>query len=67
MAHAAAASFDASPLPSAWGQRVLAVTASAWQLTPRSAHALARRAPVGYVPRRARLRAAAGNTLALAW
>lgn len=46
-----------------WADRVLHVTAGAWQLTPRSAQSLARRAPHGYVPRRARLRAAALATL----
>ncbi|KQP38959.1 hypothetical protein [Pseudorhodoferax sp. Leaf274] len=50
---------DPSSTPADWAARVLDVTASAWQLAPRSAQALARRAPHGYVPRRARLRAAA--------
>jgi hypothetical protein len=56
---------DAVPLssdqaiPATWARRVLDVTARAWELAPRSAQALARRAPHGYVPRRARLRAAA--------
>ncbi|MGC3985601.1 MAG: hypothetical protein QM777_13260 [Pseudorhodoferax sp.] len=51
--------------PAGWSRHVLGVTARAWQLAPRSAQALARRAPYGYVPRRARLRAAA--LLAHSW
>ncbi|MFT3721639.1 hypothetical protein [Pseudorhodoferax sp.] len=67
MAHAAPVSSDVPPIPAtplAWAARVLRVTAGAWQLGPRSPRALARRAPVGYVPRRARRRAAA---LAHSW
>lgn len=51
--------------PSPWAARVLAVTAEAWRLAPRSPQALARRAPHGYVPLRVRRRAAVG--LAVAW
>lgn len=58
MAHAVTLSSDQAT-PATWARRVLDVTARAWQLAPRSAQALARRAPHGYVPRRARLRAAA--------
>jgi hypothetical protein len=41
-------------------RRVVALTASAWQVAPLSAHAAARRAPRGYVPLRVarRMRAA---------
>ena len=49
--------------PAGWAQRMLAVTARAWQLAPRSAQALARRAPRGYVPRRARQRGSAQAAL----
>ncbi|PZP94334.1 MAG: hypothetical protein DI587_26100 [Variovorax paradoxus] len=59
MAHALTYSSDPTAIPAEWATRVLDVTARAWQLAPRSAQALARRAPHGYVPRRARLRAAA--------
>ena len=58
MADASIVSSDPTP-PAGWARHVLDVTARAWQLAPRSALALARRAPHGYVPRRARLRAAA--------
>nr|WP_145548118.1 hypothetical protein [Variovorax boronicumulans] len=58
MAHAVPLSFDQA-LPITWASTVLDVTARAWQLAPRSAQAPARRAPHGYVPRRARQRAAA--------
>ena len=33
-------------------RRLMEVTARAWKIRPESAHALARRAPHGYVPRR---------------
>ena len=59
MAHAVTFSSDQTAAPTDWATRVLDVTARAWRLAPRSAQALARRAPHGYVPRRARLRAAA--------
>ncbi|WP_326543182.1 hypothetical protein [Pseudorhodoferax sp.] len=59
MVQAATPSSDQAATPADWAARVLEVTARAWQLAPRSAQAMARRAPHGYVPRRARLRAAA--------
>lgn len=59
MVHAVTFSSDQPPTPADWAAQVLEATARAWQLAPRSQHALARRAPHGYVPRRARLRAAA--------
>lgn len=63
MAHALTFSSDPTAIPADWASRVLDATARAWQLAPRSAQALARRAPYGYVPRRARLRAAALTAL----
>ncbi|MDR6517979.1 hypothetical protein [Variovorax atrisoli] len=47
--------------PAAQARHVLALTAKAWHVPPASPHALARRAPHGYVPVRAlrRLHAAA--------
>jgi hypothetical protein len=47
--------------PAAQARHVLALTAKAWRIPPASPHALARRAPHGYVPVRAlrRLHAAA--------
>jgi hypothetical protein len=59
MVHAATFPSEPTPSPAERAERVLEVSASAWQLAPRSRQALARRAPHGYVPRRARLRAAA--------
>lgn len=59
MVHSVTASFDPATTPAGWATQVLGVTASAWQLAPRSPQALARRAAYGYVPRRVRLRAAA--------
>lgn len=59
MVHAETFPSDAAPSPAERAERVLEVSARAWQLAPRSRQALARRAPHGYVPRRARLRAAA--------
>lgn len=59
MVLAVTSSTDLSPTPAARAARVLELTARSWQLAPRSPQALARRAPLGYVPRRARLRAAA--------
>ncbi len=46
--------------------RVIDITARAWRVAPESAHAMARRAPVGYVPFRAlrRVRHAAREALA---
>ncbi len=63
MAFVAASVFDPAHTPGAHAAQVLGVTARAWQLAPRSAQALARRAAPGYVPRRARLRAAAALAL----
>lgn len=50
-----------APSPAELASQVIARTALAWQVTPQSARAIARRAPHGYVPVRAlrRLRAAA--------
>ena len=46
-------------------RRLIEVTARAWNIRPESAHALARRAPHGYVSRRlARRLGRAGDTLA---
>lgn len=59
MVHAVTPLLDQPSDRAAWASRVLDTTARAWQLVPRSQHALARRAPHGYVPRRARRRAVA--------
>ena len=51
--------------PAAQARHVIDLTAKAWRIPPSSPHALARRAPHGYVPLRAlrRLRAATLLTL----
>jgi hypothetical protein len=51
--------------PSAQGRKVLALTATAWRIPPRSAREVARRAPHGYVPVRALRRLHAAAVLAL--
>jgi hypothetical protein len=38
--------------PAAQAHHVIAVTATAWRVAPRSPHEVARRAPHGYVPLR---------------
>ena len=52
--------------PAEHALRVIGITARAWRVVPESAHAMARRAPVGYVPFRSlwRLRHAAREALA---
>ncbi|MFV0671730.1 hypothetical protein [Variovorax sp. tm] len=51
--------------PAAQARHVLALTAKAWHVPPASPHALARRAPYGYVPVRALRRMHAAATLGL--
>ncbi len=53
------------PSIAARAERIVAVTAAAWRIAQPSAHALARRAPHGYVPQRTwrRLGRAAGAGL----
>lgn len=51
--------------PAAQARHVLDLTAKAWRIPPRSARALARRAPHGHVPARAMRRLHAAAVLAL--
>ncbi|KQP20049.1 hypothetical protein [Pseudorhodoferax sp. Leaf267] len=63
MADAATPNLDSPQAFQTQVAQILAITARAWRLTPRSAQALARRAAYGYVPRRTRLRTAAALAL----
>ncbi|AVQ80440.1 MULTISPECIES: hypothetical protein [Variovorax] len=51
--------------PAAQARRVLDLTAKAWRIPASSPHALARRAPHGYLPVRAMRRLQAAAVLAL--
>jgi len=55
--------------PAMQASHVVAVTASAWHVAPRSAREVARRAPRGYVPLRVvrRMRAALRPVIAHSW
>jgi hypothetical protein len=51
--------------PAAQARLVVALTAKAWRVPPSSLHAVARRAPHGYVPMRALRRLHAATMLTL--
>jgi hypothetical protein len=51
--------------PAAQARHVLALTTKAWRIPPSSPHAVARRAPHGYVPARVLRRLHAAAALAL--